>query len=499
MIRGSVHILVRSSLHRRLAAYPLWRRYSHDSLKHIVASSRVIRFGQGIIKYTLFTSLGIVAATAVGFEGTHLWIEKVELSPEQDSDVKRWEWDEDVEKWSGDSVMGGTDPSLGHHGRHWVRAAWAAYNWGETKAAAVIAPDSKLAHSESQPEDLKLIDTNMKTAEAFLRGALRIANERNRDQHLHPETISQLIYRHASILERLGEEAVQESRSEYERAWVGFAGEGLDAANIAARLGEISFHLNQRSDAILWWSRSIKLTRGEVPDDLKKLSSALGTLPSSPRAQRILATTLVSLSAFYAQTGQFDQAQAIEEATLAILRNVSLPAPSISVSPPHALHALYLLHRSSLISIHLAEVLNARGKPPALSIQHLTSAAESSERVARALTGKYHSSWEKSIPLQDTTPSSAYMDSRSMKKPALALLRDARRTTAEAWNLIGILNETQGKNISAALQCYERAVHWAATTDPTSHNMKPHEDILESEWTSIWNNYNRAKESAEDG
>ncbi|KAG6890701.1 hypothetical protein C0995_005074 [Termitomyces sp. Mi166 len=497
MFRGFVPTLVRSApLHRRLVAYPSRCRYSHDdSLKRIVASSKVLRVGKGVIKYTLIASLGVITATIVGFEGTHLWIEKVELSPEQNPEVKLWEWDQEVEKWSGDSVMGGTDPALGHHGRHRVRAAWAAYNWGESNAAAVIAPDTKFARGESQPEDLELVDANMSTAQTFLRGALRVANERDSDGHLHPETISQLIFRRASILERLGRDALQESKTEYERAWVGFSREGLSAASIAVRLGEISLQLNQQSDAVLWWSRAIKLTHGEVPDDLKTLPAALESLPPSPRAQRILATTLVTLSAFYAQTGKLNQAQALEEAALTTLRTVPIPTPLTSASPPHALHALYLLHRSSLISVHLAEVLNARGKPLALSIQYLTSAAESSERVARELTGK--SSSENPAPLKDTVPSPAYTDSRSMKKPALALLRDARRTTAEAWNLIGILNETQAKNLPAALQCYERAVQWAGTTNQTSHIMKPHEGILESEWTSIWNNYNRAKKSAE--
>ncbi|KNZ71747.1 hypothetical protein J132_07236 [Termitomyces sp. J132] len=390
--------------------------------------------------------------------------------------------------------MGGTDPALGHHSRHRVRAAWAAYNWGESNAAVVITPD--IQRGESQPEDLKLVDANMKIADTFLRGALHVANERDSDGHLHPETASQLISRHASFLERLGgEEALQESRTEYERAWAGFSGEGLDAANIAVRLGEINLHLNQQSDALLWWSRAVKLARGNVPDDFETLPATLESLPSSPRAQRLLATTLVSLSAFYAQTGKLDQAQALEEASLTMFRAMPLPTVLTSVSPPHALHTLYLLHRSSLISIHLAEVLNSRGESLALSIQYLTSAAEYSERVAQVLTGK---SSENLTSLRETAPLPTYTDSRSMKRPALALLRDARRTTAQAWNLIGILNETQGKNLLAALQCYERAVQWAATTDQTSH-MKPHEGVLESEWTSIWNNYNRAKRSVEEG
>ncbi|KAG6822872.1 hypothetical protein H0H93_007284, partial [Arthromyces matolae] len=101
-----------------------------------------------------------------------------------------------------------------------------------------------------------------------------------------------------------------------------------------------------------------------------------------------------------------------------------------------------------------------------------------------------------SSPIKDVSPLASYTESRSMKKPAEALLRDARRTSAEAWNLLGILNETQGKNLPAAMRCYERAVQWASS-DRISNDMKPHEGMLASEWASIWNNYSRTKRNME--
>ncbi|KAG6909720.1 hypothetical protein DXG01_015922 [Tephrocybe rancida] len=502
MFKRPIHSLaLASALHTRLLTVrPPRRHYSDDPVKQIIESSKVLRFGKRALKYSLLASLSLAAITIVGFEGTHLWIEKVELAPEQDLEVKRWEWDQEAEKWSGDSVKGGTDPALGHNGRHRVRAAWAAYNWGQGEAAAVINSNVDTARGEGSSR-LELVDAGMKTTEFFIRGALRVANERSAHTYLHPETITQLTTRHATVLERLGGEHLLESKAEFQRAWDGFSGQGLSAASIALRLGEISSQLGQTSDVIAWWSRAVKLARGTLPDGFETLPAALGTAPSSPRAQRILSTTLVSLSAFYAKSGKLDQAQALEEATLTMLRSASPPASLVSASPPHALHALYLLHRSSLISIHLAEVLNAQKQPLALSIKHLTTAAESSEQVASVLTGSSPPKAEAPLgapSVQDVGPLPAYLSSRSMKKPAEALLRDARRTSAEAWNLIGILNETQGKDLPAALQCYERAVQWAGTATKNSENMQPREGVLESEWAMIWNNYIRAKRSVED-
>ncbi|KAG6818122.1 hypothetical protein H0H87_000027 [Tephrocybe sp. NHM501043] len=496
MLRASLHRLSRTTaLHKHLVAVcPQSRRYSDENVKRILGSSKVLRFTKRAIKYSAIASLGLAITALIGFEATHLWIEKVELAPEQDPEVKRWEWDQEAEQWSGNSVKGGTDPALGHHGKHRVRAAWAAYNWGHGDEAAVVDADATSAHDEGQPRSLQLVDAKMKMAESFMRGALRVADE---CPNAHPETITQLIARNATILERLGGESLYQAKTEFERAWAGFSGQGLDAAHIALRIGEISSQLGQSNDVLAWWSRAITLANGTIPDELEKLPAVLKTAPSSPRAQRILSTTLVSLSAFYAKTGNLNQAQALEEATLTMLRSVPPPASLASASAPQALHALYLLHRSSLISIHLAEVLYARKQPHTQSIQYLTSAADSSERVARALTGNTPPMSEASTtttsatPPQETAPIPAYTSSRSMKKPANALLRDARRTSAEAWNLIGILNETQGKDLPAALWCYERAVQWAGTA--VEGSMQPREGILHSEWVVIWDNYTRAK------
>ncbi|KAF5380938.1 hypothetical protein D9615_003949 [Tricholomella constricta] len=461
----------------------------------------VFDVGKRTIKFSLIGLFALGATAAAAYEATHLWVEHVELAPELDEEVKRWGWNDETEKWSGDTVMGGTDPALGFKGRHTVRAAWMAYNWGVGYSTAVIGSDAASGEGLAGPAGLRVIDASMQRTEDFLSTAISIAENRSSRGRLHPQTITQLVARHASVLERLGAQSLQNSKAEYERAWAGLSGQGLAAARIAVKLGDIYLRLGQASDAITWWSKAIRLTKGEVPEIFETLPTVLGSPPESPCAQRVLSTTLVSLSAFYAKSGQLRQAQAIEEAALDMLRSVRPLDSLASASPPHALHALYLLQRFSLLSTHLAEVLHAQGKPLDSSIQYLTSAAESSERVARCLTG--HSlptsgSPSSSVNLpRDASPLPVYTSSRSMKKTATSLLRDARRTSAEAWNLIGILNETQGKNLPVALQCYERAIQWAGGMDGKSETMQPGEGTLDPDWTVFWGNYTRAKRLVE--
>jgi hypothetical protein len=52
----------------------------------------------------------------------------------------------------------------------------------------------------------------------------------------------------------------------------------------------------------------------------------------------------------------------------------------------------------------------------------------------------------------------------SIPSPYKSLLRDARCSAAELWNLLGTLHENKGDAnlLQTALDCYERALGWAA-------------------------------------
>jgi len=82
-----------------------------------------------------------------------------------------------------------------------------------------------------------------------------------------------------------------------------------------------------------------------------------------------------------------------------------------------------------------------------------------------------------------------------MKRPAKSLIRDARRTAVEAWNLLGVLHEGKGdiKSLKASLDCYERALGWAGVA--ASGDGKTGEGILEVEWKGLEGNYSRVREA----
>ena len=171
---------------------------------------------------------------------------------------------------------------------------------------------------------------------------------------------------------------------------------------------------------------------------------------------------------------------------------------------PQALHLLYVLHRSSILSIHLAEVLYALRTKPATSMEWLSQAAQSAERVALFLTGLplVHPDAPGSViphpPSSETPLVPEYTKSRSMSTPARALLRDSRRTAAEAWNLIGVLTEGSKSPDATekAMECYERALGWAGVgRDKAGGIGQPGEGTLETEWQVFWANYVRTREA----
>lgn len=275
-------------------------------------------------------------------------------------------------------------------------------------------------------------------------------------------------------------------------------------------------------------------------------------LPTSPPAQRTLAATLSSLSAHYAQTGRLKDAKDLQETGLRLLKSAantssseseaegdslnsnprsSLTAsPSPSDSPARALHELFLLHRTSLLSLHHAEVSYAlRSASSASSLATLTHAAAVSEQIALLLTGSplthpdAPSSRVPAPPAPDAKLDARYAAGAGavLGGPAKALLRDARRTAMQAWTLRGVLLErtsisnprsTRSKkgtdnaasHIEAAeaskakteaLACYERALGWAGVkADEQGGIGRPGEGTLDSEWQALWASYTRLRD-----
>jgi tetratricopeptide (TPR) repeat protein len=463
-----------------------------------------VDFFRRLFKFSLVGVLATGVTCIAAYEGAHIWVEKVSLAPENDAQVRRWEWDQEAEKWSG-GPMGGTDPALGlWRGRHAVRGAWMAQHWGTGAGASVIGSKIFTSRGPSGVGGLNIIEPRLEVAQEFLSVAISVAEERLSTGKLQPQTLLELLSRHAGILERIGSsDALFESRSQLERVWAGLPRQRIDSARTALKLGDLNHRLGDPDAALVWWARAIQVTPSEEEPSVNMPPIVPASGPSSPLAQRTLASTLVSLSAFYATSGQLRQAQAVEEAALALLQSMRPSESELSSSPPQILHALYLLHRSSLISIHLAEVLFTLHNPLKTTLELLNVAAASSERVALALTGlpRIHPDAPDSKiphpPASQVPLLEVYSVSQSMARPASSLLRDARRTAAEVWNLIGVLTEeAEGSAPEKALECYERALGWAGVApDGPGGIAQAGDGTLEAEWKVLWRNYSRIREA----
>ncbi|KAI0748087.1 hypothetical protein C8Q80DRAFT_1170078 [Daedaleopsis nitida] len=453
------------------------------------------------LKFTAIGMFTVAFTTLTVFEGAHMYVEHVGLAAETDEETKKWEWDLEAERWTG-SPKGGTDSALGFSGKHAVRSAWMVMNWGTGSSTSVVGSKA----FSGQGATLAPVQASLEYAQEFLRIATEIAEQASAKGKSHPMTLTALLARRADVVERMGtRNALDEARSEYERVWANLGAQGVQAARIALKLGDLNRRLGDTEDALSWWARSIQLTGGQDKPTTSDVPPTVPeSIPSSPMAQRTLVSSLVSLSAYYATTGQLRQAQALEESSLTLLRALPSPQSFDSATPPQALHLLYVLHRSSILSIHLAEVLYALRTKPATSVEWLSRAAESSERVALSLSGlpPTHPDAPGSKiphpPASETPLVPAYTKSPSMSGPAKALLRDARRTAAEAWNLIGVLTEGSGSPDAhtKALECFERALGWAGVgRDKAGEIGKPGEGTLETDWKVFWSNYVRAREA----
>ncbi|KIK57841.1 hypothetical protein GYMLUDRAFT_46060 [Collybiopsis luxurians FD-317 M1] len=449
-------------------------------------------------RFIRYSAIGLVAlglTSAVAFEGTHFWVENVEFAlPKDDAESRKWEWNLERENWSGDVESGGTDPALGFQGRHLVRAAWMAQKWGVDQSTAVLSSDA-VSQSDGGllgPRGLIIIDPRLVKAEVFLRDAIAIAEGKGIERKLRPWTMSQLLSLHASILERMGAESMKTAKAQYERAWSSQPFIGPQSARIALKIGDLNRRLGHDTEALAWWNRAVHIAQ----PNLEK-TGVPSAMPSSPFSQRSLLFALSSLSAFYATTGDFTKAQSTAETSLDLIRSVRQPESIASISPAHALHALTLLQRSSVLAVHLAEVLYAQKKPAILSTQWLTTAAESSQRVLRGLTGLplNNLTADQVLAPPSTTVESSFINSPTLNKPATSLYRDARRTAAEAWNLTGILLETQIKNPRAAFAAYENAVRLAGSSKEVG---TPADKTLKADWEVIWGNYIRLKPKMEE-
>lgn len=490
-------------------------------------------------RFFKFSAAGLVivsGGTALIFEGAHQYVEHFSLAPERDAsgELARWGWDIEAERWTG-GTRGGTDPALGFKGAHSLRSAWIAQHWGT--GTSVLSPASVERASGQTP----IIEASLEVAHDFLGLTLALALERQREgKNLRPETISELLTRHAAVLERIGSKgSLYDARVEYERIW-DMGVQEQDAARLALKLGDVSARLGDTEEAREWWGRSLELISGSGAEQASQSRHAAtklslpSQLPKDPHAQRVLAAILSSLSAHYAQKGLLEDSKAVQEAGIKLLSGNAPGEHSESqkISAPQALHSLYLAHRSSLLALHHAEVNHAlRTTDTYETLSELANAATASERIVSQLS----SDFSRSDPKFEVDKK--FINSKTLEGPSTSLLRDARRTAMHAWTLSGVLHEKSAsvlvpasssstkrpmwrklsstsssstpsaenqqqsaKEYRYALDCYERALLWAGAnakslSNGTGESSEPVDGVLAAEWQTLWSGYNRTREA----
>ncbi|KIJ44356.1 hypothetical protein M422DRAFT_252359 [Sphaerobolus stellatus SS14] len=507
-------------------------------------SADALRAFRNLGKILAWTGYGAIITgliTVIGFEGGHMWIER-QMRIQTDEDAKRWGWE--PEGWTG-GEKGGTSSSLGLFGRHAVRAAWFALHYSTPAGSSAAI---SYASDGTTPGALNLTNRDLQNALVYLQNTL--SRLRMEDGKLRPDKVTlDLLERHASVLERIGTRAaLVRAMEDYVLIHEGRDKEPLAQAQIAVKLGNLSERLGDGDAALAWWIRGIKLIEDKpnkqpqagapdgsglstVPPAVTGLASKLRKgiqsaysdtspealteipirPPSSPLAQRTLVAALLGLSAYYSRRGELLQAKYIEERAIALIDVMVPTGTDISQSPGETLHRLYLLHRKSVLFIHHAEVTyslraSSRGRTSSDSLTDLMTATSLSERIAQVLTGKSSGIPESSSYLSQKPVTASPRDlvrppaakgdltsnfeqSAALRPTAKGILRDAKLTAAEAWDLSGVLyrDDKDGKEKSA--ECFARALGWAG--EP---GLSGQDGMSLTGWEGLWKRYVEARE-----
>lgn len=148
---------------------------------------------------------------------------------------------------------------------------------------------------------------------------------------------------------------------------------GTAAARVSLKLGDVCSRLGESEEALAWWRAS--LSRLGVEEDRlaeSKNPVALSrTVSPSPARQRLIASALLSLSAHYASTRQFETARNLEKKSIPLILGFQMISRFPTFAPAGQwivagrldsnsaggiMHYLSLRYRLAILSIHQAEV-----------------------------------------------------------------------------------------------------------------------------------------------
>ncbi|KAG8846944.1 hypothetical protein FRC20_002836 [Serendipita sp. 405] len=436
------------------------------------------RVGTLVILPPLIALTYITAFTIAGFTGLQIWLEHVGMAA---GDATPWGWEADSEDWTGGS-RGGTDPTLGVLPRFALRSAWFFQHWiGEI-------PSSGRSESPYFPTTLfGGADRGNQLAEQQIMWAMQYLVK---VQKPIPPAV---LLRHEEILEKLGTPAA------LNKAWneclmlLSQAPRGsLEAAKLSLKLGNLAARRGLDDGAIRLWEEALKLTPSSISPGMTQTPTEI------PVQQRHLADVYVQLSSIYASNENMGAARVIQSRGSDLIASFLDAPPSESPSPEERLHYLYLLHRQGVLSLQHAEVELTMNSDTSSTLEIFRKAARRARVIVDALgTGAMVSKEDFFSPSKmgnseataGTPISRTYSESKTLRIPGAALLRDARRTAMQAHLLEGALLEgmatameqkEQDESIRAALQLYQAALAWAGTTVQQGKNLGiPPSDIVD--------------------
>jgi hypothetical protein len=457
-----------------------------------------------MVRYLFYGILTIGTLSLSAFEGLHVYIENVSLAAPTRTSSDEFGWEEETPSWTG-GRRGGTDSRLGWKARHALRAAWICQEVGAGGSGAGSIGRSSTLHPTmgAIAGRVNQIDRGYELAEEYIDLAIREAKNRglkfppnlpaqrfisgpslNEDKGIEVDpTAVDLLLLKAGVLERIATDtSLLQARDVYQQIFSSTTGDAR-RIRLSTKIGDLEARTG--GDGAKWWTWGLDRAGIEVPHTTAEVvaekakgwfshknpqmpiastASITSTLPTaqlSPPVLRATISTLVSMEASLAKSGQLTQASAYQDLALSLIPQSHTQTPS---SDSAEIHDLWLSHRSALLQLHKTSVTHALGQPAFALAQSTTTAAEA------ALAG---------LP---PTPSASSPFSHAIK----LLNRDAHLLAAEANYIKGVMLEKQGVNetLEPALESFERAMSLSSADG---------EDVKGEEWSRYWRSYARVK------
>ena len=472
-----------------------------------------------------FTVLGV--CTISFFEGMHYYVEWYGLpGPPTTGEIDdEYGWSDELISWTGGS-KGGTSPRLGYTGRHALRAAWMAQEWGFEGARqasvgdqAMFEPDSmllkRLKKTEKQPRERGFeTDHGYLYADQYFDKALNVARNKGMvfppelsitrppgpptatssarpsatavvvasSPHADPLVLDLLLLR-ANNSEKISQPASLVSAKEtYERVLGVTTSDGSPQQNahamrLAKKVGDLCERIGAGDEALLWYQWGLQRIGVNLQDLGSKRSTWLGSETNSPVLLRATLSLLSAASTHYATHGQLNEAWKLQNLSLSLFPDrQSFPSFSPSKDDASAtLHNTWLRNRQTLFILHQASVAHALKK----------------NKEAMDLADTASTRADRDLPLIDPLPS-VYTSSTTspLYQPSQQLHGEALLLAAESSFIRGRFLEQQKRpNLPLIAACFERAADLSA-----QESGKTEETAMGKEWHRYWRNYVRIKE-----